>query len=106
MGSAVSWDLWDNGLIPGLTQWIADLVLPQLQPGLYYGSDLIPGLGTPYALGWPKKKKKERERERTTLEFKEISRESHSVSVQNKTNYTTNKSSVYFFQEASTLFPA
>ena len=34
--------------------WVKDLVLPQLQ----LGSDL--GLGTPYAVGWPKMKKKKK----------------------------------------------
>ena len=42
---------WHNGL--------KDQVLPQLQVGCNCGSDLIPGLGTPHAMGWPKKKSKE-----------------------------------------------
>ena len=32
--------------------------------GCKCGSDLIPGLGTPYALRWQKKKKKKKKRER------------------------------------------
>ena len=30
MGSVVSLEFWDLGLIPGLAQWVKDLVLPQL----------------------------------------------------------------------------
>ena len=30
-GSAVSWEHWNVGWIPGLAQWVKDLVLPQLQ---------------------------------------------------------------------------
>ena len=40
------------GMIPGLTQWVKDLVLLQL--GHSCSSDLIPGLGAPYAAGGQK----------------------------------------------------
>jgi len=30
-GSAVSWERWDTGSIPGLVQWVKDLALQQLQ---------------------------------------------------------------------------
>ena len=33
---------------------------PSCGLGHNYGSDMIPGLETPYALGWPKKEKKEK----------------------------------------------
>ena len=42
--------------------------------GCGYGSDLIPGPGTPYAVGWPKKKK-ERKTERQTERTKEQTNE-------------------------------
>ena len=43
----------------GSAQGAKDPALPQLQRRLQlWGSDLIPGLGTPYATGQPKKKKK------------------------------------------------
>ena len=37
----VEWHLefWDEGSIPGPARWV---------------KDLTPGLGTPYAVGWPK----------------------------------------------------
>ena len=58
MGLAASWELWDIGLIPGLAQWIKDSAL-LLRYGLGHacGLDLIPGPGTPYAMGRPKMKK-------------------------------------------------
>ena len=51
-------EFWDTGLIPGLAQWVKDLVLPHLQLSCNCGFDLISGLGTPYAEAPPKKKKK------------------------------------------------
>ena len=51
MGSAVSLQHWDAGSIPGPTQWVKGsytaIAVSELQ---------IPGPGTPYALGWPKKR--------------------------------------------------
>ena len=46
------------GSIPGTAQWVKDLVLPQLQLSLWFGSDLTPGLGAPYASGWQTNKQK------------------------------------------------
>ena len=43
----------DAGSIPGPAQWVK---------GSNCGSDLIPGLGTLYGTGQPKKKKKERKK--------------------------------------------
>ena len=31
MGLVTSWKCWDIGLIPGLSQWVKDLALPQLR---------------------------------------------------------------------------
>ena len=77
MGLAASLKCRDAGLIFSLAQWVKDLVLPQLWRGHNYSSDLIPGLGIPYARECPKKEnkmikrenkmiKRERERERST----------------------------------------
>ena len=55
-GSEASWERWEAGSIPCWAQWVKDLALPQLQIRSQ-ASDLIPGLGTPYATGWSKKKK-------------------------------------------------
>ena len=57
-GSVVSSKCWGAGSIPGEAPWDEDPVLPQLCAGHNGSSDLIPGLGTPYAAGQPKKKKK------------------------------------------------
>ena len=48
---------WDAGLMPGQARWVKDLTLLSCTVGHNCASDLIPGLGTPYASGWPKKKK-------------------------------------------------
>ena len=45
-------------MIPALAQWVKDLVLVQLRYRLQLWLDLIPGQGTPYAMGRPKKKKR------------------------------------------------
>ena len=45
------------GSIPGLAQWIKDHgVAVSCDVGCRHSLDLIPGLGTPYAVGWPEKK--------------------------------------------------
>ena len=45
MGSAVSWEHWNAGSIPGPSQWVEDLSLPQLwlRSQLQLGSDSWPG---------------------------------------------------------------
>ena len=56
------WCLWSTGSIPGQHSG-KDLVI---QPCHSCGSDLIPGLGTPHASGWPKHKKN-KERNKMTI---------------------------------------
>ena len=57
-GSAASLEHWDTGLTPSPAQWVKDLALLELwlRSQLWLRSDPLPG--TPYAVGWPKKKKK------------------------------------------------
>ena len=57
-GSVAFGEHWNAGLIPGPVQCVKDPVLPHLWLSHSCASDLIPGPGTPYAEGWPKKKKK------------------------------------------------
>ena len=57
MGLAPSLQHRDVGSIPAWHGGLKDLG-PSCSVGYNCGSDLIPGLGTPYAKGWPKKKKK------------------------------------------------
>ena len=61
MGSGVSWEHWDEGLIPSPAQWVRDpaLLQVQLRLQLWLRSDPWPR-GTPYAVGWPKQKKKKK----------------------------------------------
>ena len=50
----------DTGSIPSLAQWVkGSSVCHSCSIGHDCGLDLIPGPGTPYAVGWPKKKKEE-----------------------------------------------
>ena len=58
------------GLIPSSAQfdslWVKESsVATATWIGCSFGLDLIPGLGTPYAAGWPKKKKKDVAQEQT-----------------------------------------
>jgi len=53
---AVSLQHQDVGSIPVAAQCVKGSSLPQVRCGHNWRSDLIPGLGTPYAMGWPKKK--------------------------------------------------
>ena len=50
MGSVVSLEYWDTGLIPSLTQLVKDLAWD-----CNCSLDLFSGQGTPYAVGWKKK---------------------------------------------------
>jgi len=56
MGLVVSLEHWGTGLIPSPAQWVKDLALLQLQCRLQLGLDLIPGPGTPHAMGQTKRK--------------------------------------------------
>ena len=56
----VSLECWDTGLMPGGAQWVKDAV------GCNCSSDLIPGLGTPYDPGQPKRGKKKKKRKQKT----------------------------------------
>ena len=48
--------LWSVGMqLQSPAQWVKDPVLPQLCRSQF---QLIPGLGTPCAMGWPEKEKK------------------------------------------------
>ena len=59
----VQWDqqhLWSAGMQVRSPAWHSGLRIPHCHRyGLDHNcsSDLIPGLGTPYAMGWPKKEK-------------------------------------------------
>ena len=57
-GSAVSWEHWDAGWIPGLTQWVKDLVLLQLRSQLWLESDPWPGNSICHRVGKNERKKK------------------------------------------------
>ena len=64
-GWAASWECWDSGSIPCLSQWvkgsgIATAAVLSRDCGL----NLIPDLGAPLATGWPQIEKKKREREK------------------------------------------
>ena len=59
-GSEASWEAWFVGLTLGPAQWVKDLGLWQLCGlGCECRSDLISGLGIPYAMGRPKVKNKQ-----------------------------------------------
>ena len=60
VGLEATWEHWDAGSIPGPAHLVKDLAWPQLWLPRNCGLDLIPGLGTPYAAGWPKRKEKEK----------------------------------------------
>ena len=53
MGLAASLEHWDAGSIPSPAQQVKD---PTVGVGYIHSLDLIPGLGTSYAMGWPKEK--------------------------------------------------
>ena len=55
-----SWEYWDAGSIPGLAQWVKDLVLLQLQykSQLWLESDPWPRISICHRVAKKKKKKK------------------------------------------------
>ena len=58
MGSVVSWESWDAALSPARHSGLRiGHSRRSCSLGGTCGLDLIPGLGTPYATGRPKKKK-------------------------------------------------
>ena len=65
LGSEASLECWDTGLTPaqhvGSRVWLCR----SRSVGGTCGSDLIPGLGTPYAVGWPKQINKQTTRATT-----------------------------------------
>ena len=61
-GSVASWEHWDMGSSPSPAWWIWHGLSYGL--GREFGSNLIPGPGTPYAPGQPKMKKKKKGTER------------------------------------------
>ena len=72
MGLAASLKHQDAGLIPSTAQWVKMIWCV----GHNYGSELIPGPGTPCAVGQPKtkrKKKKKKKRIRLNLMDKRTS---------------------------------
>ena len=62
VGLVASWERWNAGSIPGLAQWVKDLTCCSCSLGHNCSSDLIPGPGTPYASGQPKKKEEKKRR--------------------------------------------
>ena len=62
MGSAVSWECWNAGLIPSPAQWVKDLVLlkPWLRSHVQHGYD--PCDGNSICRGGSQKKKKKKKR--------------------------------------------
>ena len=60
MKSEVSLERYDAGSIPSPAQWVRDpvWVSSSCRVGHNYGSDLIPGPGTPYTVEQPQKKEK------------------------------------------------
>ena len=62
MGSVVSLERWDTGLIPGLTQWVEDLTLlhPQHRSQLWLVSDPWPGNSLCHRVAKKEKKKKKK----------------------------------------------
>ena len=68
MGSVVTWERWDTGLIPRLAQWIKDPALPQLWLGLQLWLRAGPSGPWPETSIWCGAAKKEK-RERGALGF-------------------------------------
>ena len=79
------WYLWSPGTQVWSLTWHRGLRIRHCcscSVGQNYSSDLIPGLGTPNAVGHPKKKKRKKEKERSTWTFSfltEISEEANGI---------------------------
>ena len=61
------WCLWNAGTQVRSLAWHSGLRIwhhHSCSIGHHRGSDLVPGLGTPYAMGLPEKKRKEKRRKK------------------------------------------
>ena len=68
-GSAASWEHWDMSSVPSQHNGIEIQCRHSCGLGQDCGLDLIPGVGAPYAEGWPKMKKKDLESEKFGFPF-------------------------------------
>ena len=64
VGSVGFGECWDAGSTPSMPSGLRIRCCHSCSLGCNCGSDLIPGLGTPYAKGQPKKRKRKKEMER------------------------------------------
>lgn len=60
-GSAAFWECWEEGLIPGLAEWVKDSVLPQLQLRLQLRLRSDPWLCNSICRGWGGSQKKKKD---------------------------------------------
>ena len=76
--AVAQWDwqhLWSFGMQIQSPAWQSGLRIPcccSCSKGHNCGSYLIPGLGTPYVTGWPKKKKKKKKKTNNLLKMSKL----------------------------------